>query len=47
LPTPTEANDHRYGLRNYAMTYTGLFIMENSITFRRGQSSEAAPQILE
>jgi hypothetical protein len=31
LPTPTEENDHRYGLRNYAMTYTGLFIMENSI----------------
>jgi hypothetical protein len=31
LPTPTETNDHRYGLRDYAMTYTGLFIMENSI----------------
>lgn len=31
LPTPTEEHDHRYGLRNYAMTYTGLFIMENSI----------------
>jgi hypothetical protein len=31
LPTPTEANDHRYGLRDYAMTYTGLFTMENSI----------------
>jgi hypothetical protein len=32
LPTPTEENDHRYGLRNYAMTYTGLFLMENAIT---------------
>jgi hypothetical protein len=31
LPTPTEEHDHRYGLRNYAMTYTGLFIMENAI----------------
>ena len=31
LPTPTEENDHRYGLRDYAMTYTGLYIMENSI----------------
>lgn len=31
LPTPTEEHDHRYGLRNYALTYTGLFIMENSI----------------
>jgi hypothetical protein len=31
LPMPTEENDHRYGLRNYAMTYTGLFMMENSI----------------
>jgi hypothetical protein len=31
LPTPTEENDHRYGLRNYAMTYTGLFLMENAI----------------
>ena len=31
LPTPTEENDHRYGLRDYAMTYTGLFIMENAI----------------
>ena len=31
LPTPTEENDHRYGLRNYAMTYSGLFLMENSI----------------
>jgi hypothetical protein len=31
LPTPTEQQDHRYGLRNYALTYSGLFIMENSI----------------
>lgn len=31
LPTPTEENDHRYGLKSYAMTYTGLFLLENSI----------------
>jgi hypothetical protein len=31
LPTPTETNDHRYGLKSYAMTYTGLYIMENAI----------------
>lgn len=31
LPTATEANDHRYGLRDYAMSYTALFIMENAI----------------
>jgi hypothetical protein len=31
LPRATEENDHRYGLRDYAMTYTGLFIMENAI----------------
>lgn len=31
LPMPTEQNDHRYGLRDFAMTYTGLYIMENAI----------------
>ena len=31
LPMPTESEDHRYGLRNYALTYSGLFLMENSI----------------
>jgi hypothetical protein len=31
LPMPTEAEDHRFGLRNYALTYSGLFLMENSI----------------
>ncbi len=31
LPTPTETQDHRFGLRNYALTYSGLFLMENSI----------------
>jgi hypothetical protein len=31
LPTPTETNDHRYGLRDYALTYSGLYVMENAI----------------
>jgi len=31
LPTPSEGQDHRYGLRNYALTYSGLFLMENAI----------------
>jgi hypothetical protein len=31
LPEPTEANDHRYGLRNYGLTYSGLFLMENAV----------------
>jgi len=31
LPMPIEANDHRYGLRDFAQTYTGLFVMENAI----------------
>jgi hypothetical protein len=31
LPMPTESQDHRFGLRNYALTYSGLFLMENAI----------------
>ncbi|MDQ3914152.1 MAG: hypothetical protein M3323_02305 [Actinomycetota bacterium] len=31
LPRPTEDYDHRYGLRDYALTYSGLYLMENSI----------------
>jgi hypothetical protein len=31
LGTPTEANDHRYGLKDYSLTYSGLYILENSI----------------
>lgn len=31
LPVPTEKNDHRFGLRNYGLTYSGLFLMENAI----------------
>ena len=31
LLMPTETQDHRYGLKDYALTYSGLFIIENSI----------------
>ncbi|MGH2753262.1 MAG: M14 family zinc carboxypeptidase [Actinomycetota bacterium] len=31
LAIPTEEFDHRYGLKDYALTYSGLFILENSI----------------
>jgi hypothetical protein len=31
LHEPTEENDHRYGLKDYALTYSGLFILENSM----------------
>ncbi|MDQ3985391.1 MAG: hypothetical protein M3280_02700, partial [Actinomycetota bacterium] len=33
LPRPTEKYDHRYGLRDYALTYSGLYIMENAIKY--------------
>jgi hypothetical protein len=33
LPTPTETQDHRYGLRSYGLTYSGLFLMENAIRY--------------
>ena len=31
LAMPTEDYDHRYGLKDYSVTYSGLYIMENSI----------------
>jgi len=31
LGMPTEINDHRYGLKDYSLTYAGLYILENSI----------------
>jgi Zinc carboxypeptidase len=44
LPMPTEKHDHRYGLRDYAMTYTGLYIMENSIRVPGKQGSRDAEE---
>ncbi|MEA2451468.1 MAG: hypothetical protein QOG04_178 [Actinomycetota bacterium] len=42
LPMPTEKYDHRYGLRDYAMTYTGLYIMENSLVPPGKETSNGA-----
>ena len=33
LPMPTEKEDHRFGLRNYGLTYSGLYVMENAIRY--------------
>ncbi len=44
LPMPTEENDHRYGLRNYAMTYSGLYIMENAIRWDAENLGIKAPK---
>lgn len=35
LPTQTEDLDHRYGLRDYALTYSGLYVMENAVRYDR------------
>ena len=42
LPTPTEAHDHRFGLRNYGLTYSGLFLMENAIEHDAAGLGDAA-----
>ncbi len=31
LPMPTETQDHRYGLKDFALSYSGLYILENSL----------------
>lgn len=33
LPTPSEALDHRFGMRDYALTYSGLYLMENAVRY--------------
>ncbi|HSN37719.1 MAG TPA: hypothetical protein VLT34_15330, partial [Arthrobacter sp.] len=43
LPTQTEDNDHRYGLRDYALTYSGLYVMENAIRYDAPGLGAAAP----
>jgi hypothetical protein len=43
LPTPTEENDHRYGLKSYGLTYSGLFVMENAIRHDAAGLGIAAP----
>ena len=49
LAMPTEAYDHRYGLKDYSLTYSGLFILENSIVHDHpllGELPEAAATTL-
>ncbi|MEO6204444.1 MAG: hypothetical protein ABIO67_03545, partial [Mycobacteriales bacterium] len=43
LPTPTEDNDHRYGLRDFALTYSGLYVMENAVRYDAAGLGAAAP----
>ncbi|HVF20666.1 MAG TPA: hypothetical protein VNA14_10530 [Mycobacteriales bacterium] len=44
LPMPTEDNDHRYGLRSYGLTYSGLFIMENAVRYDAAGLGVTAPR---
>ncbi len=44
LPMPSEELDHRYGLRSYGLTYSGLFIMENVIRYDAAGLGAAAPR---
>ena len=32
-PRRPKTFDHRYGLKDYALTYSGLFILENSMKY--------------
>jgi hypothetical protein len=48
LHMPTEENDHRYGLKDYSLTYSGLYILENSMNYDnpdlgKTTSTDAAP----
>ena len=43
LPTQTEDNDHRFGLRDYGLTYSGLYIMENVIRYDAPGLGATAP----
>ncbi len=43
LPMPTEENDHRYGLRSYGLTYSGLFVMENAVRYDAAGLGITAP----
>lgn len=44
LPTPTEDNDHRFGLRDYGLTYSGLYVMENAVRYDAPGLGAAAPR---
>ena len=44
LPTPSEDLDHRYGLRDFALTYSGLYVMENAVRYDAPGLGAAAPR---
>jgi hypothetical protein len=43
LPTPSEELDHRFGLRDYGLTYSGLYVMENAVRYDAPGLGAAAP----
>jgi hypothetical protein len=47
LGMPTEQFDHRYGLKDYSLTYSGLFILENSIVHDAPGLGELPPESVE
>jgi hypothetical protein len=44
LPTQTEDNDHRFGLRDYGLTYSGLYVMENAVRYDAPGLGASAPK---
>jgi hypothetical protein len=44
LPTPSEDLDHRFGLRSYALTYSGLYLMENAVRYDAPGLGATAPR---
>ncbi|HVF52729.1 MAG TPA: M14 family zinc carboxypeptidase [Actinomycetota bacterium] len=45
LPIPYEGEDHRYGLKNYSLTYSGLYIMENSMIHDSEDLGPSGPRV--
>jgi hypothetical protein len=45
LATPTEQYDHRYGLKDYSLTYSGFFILENSIVHDDPDLGQLPPDV--
>ena len=44
LPTQTEDNDHRFGLRDYGLTYSGTYVMENAVRYDAPGLGASAPR---
>lgn len=43
LHMPAEEQDHRYGLKDYSLTYSGLFVLENAIVHDHPDLGAATP----